>query len=69
MKKEEIHIYEVYVKSPYGETVLCRLRIDGVEQTISDASRIMRNSYGRNAIIPKYSAPKNTDIHQLKPAE
>ena len=87
MKKEELHIYEVYVKSPYGETVLCRtaahalakkaycsnrnarLRIDGVEQTISDASRMMRNSYGRNAIIPKYKAPKNTDIHQLKPAE
>ena len=87
MKKEEVHIYEVYARGPYGETALCRtavhavakkayccnrnarLRIDGVEQTISDAGRIMRNSYGRNAVAPKYKPRKSTNIHQLKPAE
>lgn len=30
MKKEEVHIYEVYTRGPYGETALCRTAVHAV---------------------------------------
>lgn len=75
-KKQQVHVYEVYTKLPSSEILYAkkrirnpRLRIDGNEQPILAADKLMRGSYGRDVIIPRYEAPKNLDIHQLKPAE
>lgn len=56
-------------KKAYQRTRNARLRIDGNEQPIIAADKLMRCSYGRDVIIPKYQPPIKLDNHYLKPAE
>ena len=56
-------------KKAYQRTQNARLRIDGNEQPIIAADKLMRAAYGRDAIIPKYQPPIKLDNHYLKPAE
>lgn len=56
-------------KKAYRSTQNARLRIDGNEQPILAADKLMRAAYGREIIIPRYQAPVKLDNHHLKPAE
>lgn len=56
-------------KKAYRSTQNARLRIDGNEQPILAADKLMRAAYGRDVIIPKYQPPIKLDNHYLKPAE
>lgn len=86
MSKKQIHIYEVFVRTPKGENVTCRtsslkeakraygkhqfprLRIDGTEQPILAADRLMKH-YGYDIRVPQYRTPIDPDMQRLKPAE
>lgn len=87
MKKQTVHVFEIYIKLPsreipilrttklsaakraYRNTKNARLRIDGNEQPIIAADKLMRGGYGRDVIIPKYQPPIKLDNHHLKPAD
>lgn len=56
-------------KKAYQRTQNARLRIDGNEQPILAADKLMRAACGREIIIPRYQAPVKLDSHHLKPAE
>lgn len=89
MKKAELPVYEVYKKSPLGETLVCttcslaeakkryadarpcHLRINGEEQPIAVADKLMHPGFNRSVRLANDARkpPKKPNIHQLKPAE